>query len=426
MIRGSGQQAGIDFERVHAELIGPAFAELGLKDGGAGQVAEADQVSEDPLGELYQADIVVADVSVPDASVCYGLGIRHAVRPRSSVLISAQAGETPFGLGAGPHLRYDPDAPGESLPDLVQMLRDTLAAEGGQARVADQVLNEVWRGHRQWSKAADTAQESLNRWRLSNLALLVLGAFLAAFAAQTWLVSAAAAALAAVSAALLAAAGFVQGSMLTSENTSRWTGARAASEALKAETYRYLAGVRPYAAADRAERLQAQLDTVQTRSRDLLVGQQLAAVDDGGLPPVHTFESYWKERAQGQADWHRHRIARHMGTARKLRFWQLGATAAGAVLAAVAGALPGAHLAAWTAAATTVAAALATHIAATQHQRIAASYASTADQLQRLVDSVDSKTASADRQAQFVADVERVLAVQNDGWVDLLGTAAKI
>jgi hypothetical protein len=104
---------------------------------------------------------------------------------------------------------------------------------------------------------------------------------------------------------------------------------------------------------------------------------------------------------------------------------QLAATAAGAVLAAVAGALPGAHLAVWTAAATTVAAAFATHIAAAQHQRVAASFAATADQLERLIVGVDPAKASTDRQAQFVADVERVLATQNNGWVDLLSTAAK-
>ena len=77
------------------------------------------------------------------------------------------------------------------------------------------------------------------------------------------------------------------------------------------------------------------------------------------------------------------------------------------------------------AAATTIAAAFGTHLAARQHQRIAASYAATADQLERLIVGVDVKTASADRQAQFVADVERVLAAQNEGWVDLLSTATK-
>jgi SMODS and SLOG-associating 2TM effector domain 1/Protein of unknown function (DUF4231) len=449
VIRGFGQQAGIDFDRVHEELIGPALAELGVDDG-TGQVVEAGTVGEHMFRELCSADIVVADVSVRDASVFYELGVRHALRPQSTVLISAGNEEIPFDPGADRYLRYDPNSPGKSLPQLARVLREALATESidsplyrllpemipaslptssdrdhAQAHLEGQVLSAVWRGHRQWSSAAATAQASLNRWRLSNLTLLVVGAFVAAFAAQTWLVSNAAAALAAVSAAILAAAGFVQASMLTSENTSRWTGARAASEALKAETYRYLAGVKPYAGADRAEHLQKQFETVQTRSRDLLVGQQLAAADDRPLPRVGTFENYREERAQGQADWHRDRIARHMRTARELRFWQLGATAAAAVLAAVAAAVPGAHLAAWTASATTIAAAFATHIAATQHQRIAASYAATADQLQRLVDGVDPKTASADQRAQFVADVERVLAVQNDGWVDLLGTAAK-
>jgi hypothetical protein len=37
---------------------------------------------------------------------------------------------------------------------------------------------------------------------------------------------------------------------------------------------------------------------------------------------------------------------------------------------------------------------------------------------------MDAKTASTEPQARFVADVEHVLAVQNNGWVDLLSTAA--
>jgi hypothetical protein len=257
------------------------------------------------------------------------------------------------------------------------------------------------------------------------LALLVLGAVAAAFAAQTWLVSGAVAALAAVSAALLATAGFIQGTMLTADNTSRWTDARAASEALKAETYRYLIRVKPYADPDRAERLRAQLEAIQTRVQRLLLDQQLAAADADDLPMVRTFERYVEERAQKQATWHMKRAEQQRGKARRLRFFQLAATAAGAVLAAIAGILPGAHLAAWTAAATTVAAAFATHLAATQYQRLATSYAATADQLRRLIVGVDAKTASADQRTQFVADVERVLATQNDGWVDLLSTVAE-
>lgn len=327
-----------------------------------------------------------------------------------------------FGL-PGPQ---PPPQQAEQTTEVAQVV--SAPAADAQARTVaggDSVLREVWQKQQRWSDAAGTAQQSLNWWRLLNLALLVLGAVAAAAAAQTWLTSAATAALAGVSAAVLAAAGFVQGSMLTSDNMSRWTGARAASEALKAETCRYLAGVEPYAGPDRDERLQAQLDTVQTRAKDLLVGEQLATPGDDVLPPVDTFERYVENRAREQATWHRSKVAEHTKKARTLRFCQLTATAAGAVLAAIAAALPGAHLAAWTAAATTIAAAFATHVAATQHQRIAASYAATADQLERLIVGVDVNTASTGRQAQFVADAERVLAVQNNGWIDLLSTPAK-
>jgi len=348
-----------------------------------------------------------------------------AAQARGARVVVLETGKA-FGLpGPQPPQQHlpGPQPPQQHLASHAEQAGPAVAEQDRQGE--DRVLNAVWLGHRQWSKAADTTQKNVNRWRLWNLVLLVLGAVAAAGAAQTWLVSGAAAALAAVSAALLATAGIVQGTMLTADNASRWTDARAASEALKAETYRYLTGVKPYAGPDRAERLRAQLDTVQTRAQRLLPDQQLAAVDAGRLPPVSTFERYLEERAQKQASWHKNKAGQHRKSARTLRFYQLAATAAGAVLAAIAGALPGAHLAAWTAAATTIAAAFATHLAATQHQRIATSYAATADQLERLIVGVDAKTASADQQAQFVVDVERVLAAQNEGWVDLLSTAAK-
>lgn len=297
--------------------------------------------------------------------------------------------------------------------------------QDAEGAVGDRMLAQVWRSHQQWSRAADAAQARLNKWRGRNLALLVLGALAGAVAAQAWANSAVTTSFAVTSAALLALAGVVQGAALTSDDTARWTGARAASEGLKAEVYRYLTGVKPYAGADHAEVLRAQLDAIQTRGRSLLVNEQQFPPDARPLPQVATFGGYLTARAQQQADWHRNKSAEHAHKARTLRGWQLAATAAGAVLAAIGGALPQSHIAAWTAAATTIAAAFATHLAATQHQRIAASYAVTADQLARLIAGVDPAVAGPDRQAQFVTDVEGVLAAQNNGWTDLLSPHAR-
>jgi hypothetical protein len=320
------------------------------------------------------------------------------------------------------------DAASRPGADEAQARTDTGAEQAapvapGQATEAadeDHVLDLVWRRHRQWSQAADAAQSHLNQWRQRNLALLVLGALAGALAAQTWLPSVTATVAAAVSAVSLALAAWVQRTALASDETARWTGARAASEALKAEAYRYLIGVKPYGDADRTKHLRTQLEAIQAREQALLVDQQLVTPDNRPLPTVRTFGGYLTARAQQQADWHRTKIAEHVRKAQTLRIWQLVATGVGVVLAAIAGVLPGSHLSAWTAAATTIAAAFATHLAAAQHQRIAASYAATADQLDHLIADVDPASADPDRQAQLVADVETVLAAQNDGWTDLL------
>jgi hypothetical protein len=99
---------------------------------------------------------------------------------------------------------------------------------------------------------------------------------------------------------------------------------------------------------------------------------------------------------------------------------ELAATGAAAVLAAVGGALHGPDLSAWVAVATTVGAAVAAHLASAQHDRIASSYAATADELERLLAAFDSGSATGEAAAEFVADTERVLAGQNQGWASLI------
>ncbi len=290
----------------------------------------------------------------------------------------------------------------------------------------DRLLELVWRRHRQWSLAADAAKRRLDRWRLCNLVLLVLGAVTAAVAAQIEEPRGAATASAAVSAVCLALAGLLQAYALNADQTARWTHARAASEALKAETHRYLLRVSPYAQADRAQVLRSQLDVVRTRAAALLVDQQDVPPDDRPLPELRSVQEYLTVRALGQATWHRDKGVEHARRARRLRAWQLAATASGVVLAAVTGFVPSLGLSTWTAAATTVAAALGAHLAATQHQAIAAAYAGTTDQLETLVAGFDPVSATPAEQARFVAAVERVLAAQNQGWTDLLSPAPPV
>jgi hypothetical protein len=75
VIRSFGAKAGVDFDRVHTELIEPALRQVGIDGGTTGAIMEAGNVREDMFRELVLADVVVADVSVHNANVFYELGI---------------------------------------------------------------------------------------------------------------------------------------------------------------------------------------------------------------------------------------------------------------------------------------------------------------------------------------------------------------
>lgn len=282
-------------------------------------------------------------------------------------------------------------------------------------------VEDVWRAHRQWSAVAVRAGGSLGRWRSVNLGLILLGSVLAALATQAgWLSRPASITLGAVSAAALAVAGVVQARLLSAERVRSRLGARAASEALKALTYRYLASVRPFSGRDAESLLSQAVAQVEELAGDdavLVVGVD---ADDHPLPAVRNVADYVRQRAVAQRDWHARGAATHRTRAQRWRLAELGATGLAAVLAAVGGAVPGSDLSAWVAVATTLAAAFAAHLATEQHERIAASYAKTVLTLNRLVRDFDPAVADEDQAAQFVTSVESVLATQNDAWVALV------
>jgi hypothetical protein len=129
VVRGFGEKAGVNFDWVHDQLIGPALERVGLEGGTTGLIVEAGNVRDDVIHELVMADVVVADVSIHNANVFYELGIRHAVRNRATVLIRARVDEVPFDLRGERYLSYDQADPAAAVPRLVQVLQETLASE---------------------------------------------------------------------------------------------------------------------------------------------------------------------------------------------------------------------------------------------------------------------------------------------------------
>jgi hypothetical protein len=282
-------------------------------------------------------------------------------------------------------------------------------------------VDDAWQQQRKWTALANGTRRQLDRWRSTNLCLVVGGAVLGVIATQTVDSSRPLSTVfGTLSAGALALAGFIQRTQLTAARVEQWKTARAAAESLNSVVHQFLVGVAPFAGPDSRAELTAKVRAVRERARSYEKFMLMADGDGKPVPVLTGIAEYVTGRAEQQRTWHIDRVKGHQSTANRLRWAELVATAVAAVLAGVGGILHIGGLAAWISVATTVSAAISAHLASTQHERIATGYASTAGDLADLLAGFDVGTAGATEQARFVADVERVLAAQNDGWASII------
>jgi hypothetical protein len=114
----------VDFDAVYKELIAPAIEAAGLQPLRADEEMTGGIIHKPMFERLVLCEYAVADLTTANANVFYELGVRHAVRPRSTVLIFAAGGsQLPFDV-----------APLHALP--YQLTPEGLPAEGASAKAA--------------------------------------------------------------------------------------------------------------------------------------------------------------------------------------------------------------------------------------------------------------------------------------------------
>jgi hypothetical protein len=131
VIRPFNTKDGIDFNQVSAALIEPALKAAGLDGGTTEQVIEAGNIREDMFGLIPTADLVLCDITIPNPNVFYELGIRHALRKKSSVLIrgTPSTEDVPFDVSTDRYLIYELAKPADAVEKLTKTLIATLASE---------------------------------------------------------------------------------------------------------------------------------------------------------------------------------------------------------------------------------------------------------------------------------------------------------
>jgi tetratricopeptide (TPR) repeat protein len=128
-VKPGGRRGSVDFDAVYADLLAPAIREAKLDPLRADQELVGGIIHKPMYERLILADYAIADLTTANANVFYELGVRHAVRPYSTVLVSADVKPRPFDLAPDRVLPYSldrrgrPADPGNDKQAIVDALR---------------------------------------------------------------------------------------------------------------------------------------------------------------------------------------------------------------------------------------------------------------------------------------------------------------
>ncbi len=88
----------IDLDKTFENLIKPVFDKLKIECFRAKEIRHTGMIDVPMYEWIYKADIVVADISTLNPNALYELGVRHALRPNTTIVISEDQTKYPFDI----------------------------------------------------------------------------------------------------------------------------------------------------------------------------------------------------------------------------------------------------------------------------------------------------------------------------------------
>ena len=104
-----------NFDSVYQNIIAPAVVEAGLEPIRADEERIGGTIHKPMFERLMLCHYAVADITGANPNVFYELGIRHALRPRSTVIIFLEGTVLPFDIALVRGIGYRADASGEPV-----------------------------------------------------------------------------------------------------------------------------------------------------------------------------------------------------------------------------------------------------------------------------------------------------------------------
>lgn len=127
----------LDLDKTYENIIAPAVQESGLECIRADEVHDSGLIDKSMYALLIHADLVIADISTFNFNAIYELGIRHAVKPFSTIILKEnEAGSIPFDLSHNRIFPYNHEGTDISATEskrcvesLVTLINQVMAAK---------------------------------------------------------------------------------------------------------------------------------------------------------------------------------------------------------------------------------------------------------------------------------------------------------
>ena len=103
----SNPQRVLNLNRTFEDIIEPAVTAAGLECIRGDKIIHSTVIDKPMYEHLLDADLVVADLSTSNANAIYELGVRHALRPHTTIVIAEEKFTFPFDLNHLKIIKYE-------------------------------------------------------------------------------------------------------------------------------------------------------------------------------------------------------------------------------------------------------------------------------------------------------------------------------
>lgn len=96
-----------DLDKTYKNIIKPVVEELGYQCVRADEIQDSGIIDKSMYALLIKADLVIADITTYNPNAIYELGIRHAAKPFSTLIMKEKEGRIPFDLNHNRLFTYE-------------------------------------------------------------------------------------------------------------------------------------------------------------------------------------------------------------------------------------------------------------------------------------------------------------------------------